>query len=483
MGLASIFLAGLWGLTGTAVGDPVYAPLVAGNTQFALDMYHQLAEGAVGNIFFSPYSISSCLGMVYDGAAGNTAQQMAVALSFSTNQSDVGTQFAALDAELSAQQGQDGISLNIANGLWAQQNFPFLPSFFDNATSNFDADVQQVDFVTYAPLVTYVINQWVGTKTQGMISNLFAPGALNSSTVMALVNAIYFKGAWLNPFDTNLTMSVPFHVSSTKTVNTPMMNQYSTAPMFGNSLLQAVELPYANSNLVMIVLLPNDANGLAQMEAALTPQELATVINGLRPSYGVPLSLPKFSLSMTANLIPPLKNLLMVDAFEPGVADFSGMDGKQDLSIQVATHKAVVEVDEAGTTAAGATGIGVIPTVLFGVFNANHPFVFLIYDTISGSILFMGRVVDPTNNGPSPAVVAGPRPLIQMHDGNFGLRGNQFGFTIAGTNNSVIVEVCTNANGGSWYPVQTLTPNNGSAYFSETVDPAAPLRFYRVRLP
>jgi serpin B len=484
--LGSFLLAALSSLTNTAFAGAVYAPLVAGNNDFALSMYAQLAANNTGNIFFSPYSISTCLGMAYDGAAGETAQQMAQALDFSTNQADVGAEFGALQDELNSQQGQGGISLNIANGLWAQQNFPFLPAFIGNAVTNFDANVQQVNFGAASPSVTDEINGWVGDQTHGMITNLFAPGALNGTTVMALVNAIYFKGAWGMPFDTNATYPDFFYVSPSQTVTVPMMTELNTgAGLYQDSLLQAAELPYGNSNLVMIILLPRATNGLAGMEAALTPQELGLVFNNLRPCFwGLDVFLPKFSLTMAANLIPPLENLGMLDAFVPGVADFSNMDGGRDLSIQVIVHKAVVEVDEAGTVAAGSTGIGIISAVLPPpppVFFANHPFVFLICDMQSGSILFMGRVADPTVSGASTPPPPPPHPQIQTGDGHFGIQNSQFGFNVTGTNSSLIVEACTNMTAGPWSPVGTITLTNGAGYFSEPIDPSAPNRFYRVR--
>lgn len=480
--LAGLLCAGLSNYSNTALAAPSYSALVASNSVFALKLYGQLAAVNGGNMFFSPYSISSCLGMAYDGAAGDTAQQMAQALCFSTNQAEVGDEFGSLLAALSAQQGQGGISLNIANGLWAQTNYPFLPAFLNNATTNFDAKVQEVDFVHQAPAVTDQINQWVSDQTQGLITNLFAPGKLNSGTVMALVNAIYFKGAWQQLFDTNLTSLQPFYAPG-QTVSARLMSQLNnSATWYGDSILQAVELPYGNSNLVMLVLLPNSTNGLAQMEAALTPQELAAALGGRTQAGGVAISFPKFSLNMTADLIPPLKNLGMINAFSPGVADFSNLDGATDLSIQSITHKAVVDVDETGTVAAGATGtgIGISATTWPTIFCANHPFVFLICDTNSGSILFMGRVANPNVSGPS-SKSASPHPQIQTADGTFGIRNHQFGFTVASSSPSLIVEACTNVTAGEWSPAGTITLTNGSGYFSEPVDPTAPVRFYRVR--
>jgi hypothetical protein len=256
--------------------------------------------------------------------------------------------------------------------------------------------------------------------------------------------------------------------------------------LYQDSVLQAAELPYGNSNLVMVVLLPRATNGLASVEAYLTPTVLEFVLNDVRPCLGgLDVYLPKFSLTMGANLIPPLENLGMVDAFLPRVADFSNMDGSRDLSIQVIVHKAVVEVDEAGTVASGSTGIGVGSLFLPPpppVFYANHPFVFLICDKNSGSILFMGRVTDPTVSGPSaPPPPPAPHPQIQTGDGHFGIQNSQFGFNVTGTNATLIVEVCTNVTGGVWCPIQTLTLTNGSAFFSEPVNPNASSRFYRVR--
>jgi serine protease inhibitor len=484
LALGSILVVGLSSFPNRTIATPFYAPLVAGNTDFALKMYGQMAAGNSGNIFFSPYSISACLGMVYEGAAGETAQQMAQALDFSTNQAAVGGEFGALQTELDGQQGQGGISLSVANGLWAQTNFPFLPSFLDGVTSNYDASLQQVNFATSANQITDQINQWVADKTADMITNLFAPGALKSSTELALVNAIYFKGGWANPFPTNATTNQPFYTSPGRTVLAPMMHQLEGVPYYQDPLLQAVELPYSNSNLVVVVLLPKATGSVTQLDALLSPQELAAALDGMRPR-SVDVWLPRFKLAMGANLIPWLENLGMIDAFSPGVADFSGMDGRWDLFIDAVVHKAVVEVDETGTVAAGATGVGVTATVAGGppnpTFRADHPFLFMIYDTNSASILFLGRVADPTTGGGASPSTLPIQPMIQTGDGGFGIRNNQFCFNISGTNATVVVEACTNSASGGWFPVQTLTLTNGSACFSEPVTTNSPGRFYRIR--
>lgn len=472
--LGTVLAASLYAAPGGASASPIYAPLVTGNTDFALNLYGQIAAQNTNNIFFSPYSISTCLGLVYAGAGGETALQMAGALDMSTNPAEIGPEFGALQAELNAQQGVNGISLSVANGLWAQTSFPFLPAFLDNTSNNYDATVQQVNFITDAPQITGQINEWVADQTDGMISNLLAPGTLNAVTRLALVDAIYFNGGWQTIFDTNLTRIEPFYVSPNQFVNAPMMEQLETARYYEDNLLQAVELPYINSNITMVVLLPK-ING----PVALTPAELSAAISGLAPDW-MDVKLPKFQLAMTTDLVPILENMGMVDAFLPGAADFSGIDGGTDLSIDSVTHKAVVDVNETGTVAAGATVITVISTAvrLPTLFQADHPFVFLIRDTNSASILFMGRVDDPTAGGARFAI---PLPLIATGDGNFGIRNQQFGFTVTGTNATLVVEACTNIAGGAWLPVQTLTLTNGSAYFSEPLTPNSPSRFYRVR--
>jgi len=370
--------------------------LVSSNTAFALSLYGQLGTND-GNLFFSPYSISTCLGMVYDGARGETAGQMAQALDLSTNQDQVGADFGALQTELDQLQGEGGMQFTLANGLWMQQGFPFLPAFLGNATSNYQAVLNQADFVTQADSVAGEINQWVAQKTQGIIVNLLGPGMVTQQTRLVLVNAIYYKGAWASQFSTNDTTVQPFYVAPNQTVNVPLMYQTESVGYYETASFQAVELPYRGSNVTMVVLLPRDAGGLAQLEASLTPQELAQVLTNMA-GQPVEVFLPKFSLQMTANLIPDLESLGMTDAFTPGIADFSGMDGARDLFINVVVHKAFVEVDEAGTVAAAATGVGVGATVApppMPVFRADHPFIFMIRDSLSGSILFLGRVVNP----------------------------------------------------------------------------------------
>jgi serpin B len=414
--------------------------LVRGNTDFALSLYGQLSTNA-GNFFFSPCSISTCLGMVYDGARGETARQMAQALDFSTNQDQMGADFGALQTELDSLQGDAGLQFTLANGLWAQQNFPFLPDFLGNATSNYQAVVNQVNFATESEPVREEINQWVAQQTQNIIQNLLVPGTVNPDTRLVLVNAIYFKGAWASAFNSNVTTIQPFYTSGTpiqsvpinftpnQTANTPLTNQtlnfspghvslmYQTEPVgyYQADSFQAVELPYSGTNATMVVLLPADYGGLAQLEASLTPQALAQVLTNLAVQT-VDVFLPKFSLQWSAKLNSTLEDLGMTDAFLPGLADFSGMDGTNDLSIDFVVHKAFVDVDETGTVAAAATGVGIatatgvaLPFPPTPVFRADHPFIFLIRETRTGSILFMGRVSDPTAPGVgAPVLISGP---------------------------------------------------------------------------
>jgi serpin B len=468
--LGTILLAGLSNPPASTLATPIYTPLVAGNTTFALNLFAQLIATNSGNVFISPYSISTCFGMVYAGARGETALQMATALNLSTNQAEIGPQFGALQAELESQQDQNVIRLDVANGLWAQTNYPFLPAFLDNASTNFEAGVQQVNFITEAPQITDQINAWVATQTEGMISNLLQPGSLTPATRLTLVDAIYFNGGWQTPFDTNFTTVAPFYVSPNQSVPVPLMEQREWARYYADNLLQAVELPYLNSNLTMVVLLP-----LGNSPLALTPTELATAIDGLTPQW-MDVTLPKFKLETTVNLVPILKNLGMIDAFDAGAADFSGIDGSSDLSIDSAIHKAVVDVSETGTVAAGATVITLPPAFspIPTLFRADRPFVFLIRDTNSGSIVFLGQVANPVPGA------AGTRPLIQANAGSFGLRNQQFGFAVVGTNSTLVVEACTNLEGGMWFPVQTLTLTNGSGFFSEPWLANSPGRFYRV---
>ncbi len=371
-----------------------------------MSLYGQLRTND-GNLFFSPYSISTCLGMTYAGARGETALQMAQALDFSTNQNEVGAGFGVLQTELDKLQGDAGIEFALANGLWTQQGFPFLPAFLGNAASNYQAVLNQVNFVAEPDSVREEINQWVAQKTQGIILDLLAQGQITMNTRLVLVNAIYFRAGWAAQFNTNATAVQPFYVSSNQTVNVSLMHQTNSVGFYQSDAFQAVELPYRGTNATMVVLLPTNPDGLAQLEASLTPQELAQVLTNLAVQP-VEVFLPKFSLQMTANLIPDLQSMGITDAFTPGRADFSGMDGAEDLSIDVVVHKAFVDVDEAGTVAAAATGVGVGVAAVPPpppVFRADHPFIFMIRDTLSGSMLFLGRVTDPPSaTGPSNVV-------------------------------------------------------------------------------
>jgi len=377
--------------------DSPLADVVAGNTGFAVDLYGKLRTRE-GNVCFSPYSISTALAMTYGGARGETEKQMAQTLHFNLPADKLHPAFAALEASLNAVQQKGQVKLAVANSLWPQKGFKFLPDYLALCRKCYGTSIKPVDYLEHTEAARKTINDWVTSKTNRKIVELLKPGVLNNSNVLVLVNAIYFKGNWDSQFEARYTKDELFHVSSEKTVTTPLMRQTHDFRYAEFSDKQILELPYVGGDLSMLVLLPRQADGLGNLEAELTVQNLAAWVAKLQ-SQKVAVSLPKFKITSEFSLKETLAALGMSDAFIYGRADFSGMDGRDDLFISAVAHKAFVEINEEGTEAVAATavmmGAGAAPPRM-SVFRADHPFLFLIRDNRSGSILFLGCVMDPT---------------------------------------------------------------------------------------
>lgn len=373
------------------------AELTAGNTAFALDLYRQLDSGD-DNLFFSPYSISTCLAMTYAGARGTTEAQMAQTLHFNTNQASFDVTFGDLQARLNTIQRKQDVQLYIANGLWAQQGHPFLKPFFNIATGNYGAKIKQVDFRTEAEPARKEINGWVSDHTKGKIADLIGPRVLNDLTRLVLVNAIYFKGKWVNQFKENRTSDQPFFLAPDGQIQARLMHLAASFKYAETGDLQLLELPYRGGDVSMVVLLPSDKDGLKNFEKVLNRKRLDVWLEQVR-NREVDVFLLKFKLTQQFALSPKLAAMGMAAAFSLG-ADFSGMDGTRELFISDVIHQAFVEVNEEGTEAAAATAVAVAGRAVrrpepMPLFRADHPFLFLIRDTHSGSILFLGRVTNP----------------------------------------------------------------------------------------
>jgi serpin B len=371
------------------------AALVKGNNAFAFDLYDQL-RAKDGNVFFSPYSISTALAMTYAGARGDTAAEMAKALYFTLGPDELHRAEAALLAGLNGGGKPRGYQLSIANALWGQQGYGFKEGFLKLTQASYGAGLREVDFASNPEAARQTINAWVEKETKDKIKDLFPKGVLNNLTRLVLTNAIYFKGDWASQFKKDQTRDEEFQTGADK-VKAPMMHQMARFKYLDADGVQALELPYAGKELSMVVLLPKKTDGLAELEKMLSADKVAGWLGKLREQEVI-VALPKFKTTCEYSLNGPLAALGMKKAFGP-TADFSGMNGrKDDLYIQAVVHKAFVDVNEEGTEAAGATGIavGVKALPVRREFRADHPFVFLIRDTRNDSILFLGRVVNPT---------------------------------------------------------------------------------------
>jgi serpin B len=387
-------------VTAPAVSPDDAAALAAGNLAFGVDLYGRLRETNSGNNFiYSQTSISLALAMLYGGAAGNTAAQMATVLHFTLPPERLHPAFDALDLALTtppAGGDASAFQLAIANSTWAQEGFPFLPAYLDLLAQSYGAGLYTADFAGAHEAARAAINGWVANATNDMIPELFMMGQITSETRLVLADAVFFHGDWLTPF-AHSSPSATFH-APTRDVSVPMMAPAEqNATLWTGSGFSAASLSYVGGTTSMLLLVP-DAGTFDAFEAGLTADGLAAMLTPTGAAAGV-VQMPKFGFGTASALPPTLEALGMLDAFDPAVANFSAMDGDRDLSVETVVHKAVIAVDEQGTTAAAATGVAVGRTsavIQPRVLVVDRPFLFFIRHDPTAAILFQGRVVDPS---------------------------------------------------------------------------------------
>jgi len=376
------------------------APVVKGNTAFAMDLY-QRERGEAGNLFYSPYSISTALAMTLAGARGQTEQEMARVLHFTLPQEDVHRAFGGLTERGNEIQKRNQISLKIANSLWCQRDYHFTEAFLKVNRAYYRAEARLVDFLGNTEAARQEINAWVAKETRDKIQYLLRPPVPSSLTTLVLCNAIYFKGKWATQFDPKATGPAPFFVSAGRDVQVPTMSQKLKLRSRDAGDFRLFTLPYTGGDLSLVILLPKAVDGLTALERQLSADRLQKWLAALdgAPESKAVVYLPRFKLNCRLELAKELAAMGMPSAFVQHSADFSGMTGTRDLNISEVVHQAFVEVNEEGTEAAAATAVvmdrssSVTPTPEFRV---DHPFVLLIREQQTGSILFLGRVVDPS---------------------------------------------------------------------------------------
>ena len=370
------------------------------NSTFAFDLYQALREED-GNLFYSPYSISLALVMTYAGARGETAQQMVDTLYFALDQDSLHPAFNSLDIELASRgkgakgKDEEGFRLNIVNAIWGQRGYKFLSDFLDVLAENYGAGLRSLDFASSPEESRVTINNWISEQTEGRIQDLIPQGLIDVTTTLVLTNAIYFNAAWQYPFSEDMTDDGLFYLLNGDEVTVPMMKQTETFGYGEDEAYQVVEMPYDGRELSMLILLPRSGEFEA-FESSLDYRLIEVIAKGLE-NRRVSLTMPKFEFDSEFSLKETLSAMGMPIAFS-GDADFSGITGNRELWIADVIHKAFISLDEEGTEAAAATAV-VMPRLSIPEepieFNVDRPFIFLIRDIETGTILFIGRVLKP----------------------------------------------------------------------------------------
>lgn len=384
---------------GTA-SESEWRAVVAADAGFALRLYRELVRAEDGNLFFSPFSISTALSMTYAGAREQTAAQLAAALGIPFDAAAWHAGRNAIDLRLIEPRPatHDGtpITLDPTNAIFGQDGYPFREEFLRVLAEYYGAGMQALDFTTDPEAARRLINAWVNDRTRDRIPELLPDDAIDTLTVAVLVNAIYFKASWQSPFGPDSTRDRPFHRLDGSTVSVPLMSGRPETRYAAGDGWQAVSLPYVGG-ASMLVIVP-DGGRFADIEAGFDPDFLANLQGGLAEQTVI-LDLPRWESASAIDLIPALKALGIDDLFVDDVADLSGIAGTDDLYVTGVVHQANVTVDEEGTEAAAATAV-VVGRTSAGPppinLTVDRPFIYLIRDDITGEILFLGRVLDPS---------------------------------------------------------------------------------------
>jgi serpin B len=353
-------------------------------------------------VFFSPFSIHAALSMTREGAAGETAKEMDAALRMP--EGGAGDGYLRLGTALTPRSVEDdrgtsapAYALSVANALWAQQGFPLDPGFVARVRDTYGAPVTPVDFAVPAK-AREIVNAWASKETRGKIPTIIPEGMPPPDARLILTNAVYFKSPWMHPFSEHATKPDAFHRSDGTTVEVPMMRRQGHYAYRETQGAQVLEIPYVGGDLSMFVVLPKERGGLAALEEK---EPLSGAVDATTRRELVAVTLPKFTFTWGADLSPALRALGMRGAFGPATADFSRMTAAERLFIGIVLHKAFVAVDEKGTEAAAVTAVMMRATAAPQPaepiqFRADHPFRFLIVHRATDTILFAGRVADPT---------------------------------------------------------------------------------------
>jgi serpin B len=360
--------------------------------RFSFDLYRRYSDGK-GNILFSPYSISTALSMTYEGARGETADEMEAVFHFVEEPSERRPAVARVFNVLNERDRE--YELHTANALWMQEGYPILEDYVDTVADYYGGVANALDFAREHEESRLIINGWVEARTNYRIKDLFPSGSLPSSVRLVLTNAIYFKGEWLVQFEEEDTRKEEFHVSPAESVEADMMRLREERFNYTETdELQALELPYKGKDLSMVILLPKE-NDLGAVEDRLSLEKYQSMTDGMEETL-VNVFLPRFKFETKYFMKEDLIEMGMPKAFSSS-ADFSGIVEAGGLFIDKVIHQAFIEVNEEGTEAAAATGVSMLESApIVEIFRADHPFIFLIRDRITGTILFMGRVMDPS---------------------------------------------------------------------------------------
>lgn len=367
--------------------------LVKNSNEFGLEMFRRLNNDEPENINISPLSVSLALAMTYNGACADTKTAMEKALKFEQyDTNDINQTFSDLiDALLNA---DNTITLDIAHSIWYKQGFNVLDTFKDINRNYYNAEVKELDF--YKSNALDIINGWIEDNTGGKIRDMIKE--IDPDYVMFLINAIYFKGSWKTEFEEKSTYEQAFYINPDKSVSTQMMHKTDTVAYQKNEMFSAIELPYGRGNFNMAILLPNEDSNLQTIIDSLTTDNWSLWMNSFGSKQEVNITIPRFTIDYNKQLNDVLSDMGMKIAFE-STADFCGINPDADLYIDYVQHNTFIDVNEKGTEAAAATVVAMREYVAMPptVFNANRPFLYAITEKETGTILFIGKTVNPTN--------------------------------------------------------------------------------------